>query len=1018
MRLKLTTLLCLLLGSWLLPQQAFAQVELKGRVVEATSDEPLASASVLVKGTNRGVLAGPDGEFTLQVEPSDVLRISYLGYLTQEITVGDKRELLIKLQPSDQSLDEVVVVGYGTQGRAKVTGAISSVDGDVLSEMPVVNVQQALQGRAAGVTVANTGSPGRGATVRIRGVGTIGDNNPLYVIDGVPAGGLNEINPNDIASVEILKDASAAAIYGSRAANGVVLITTKQGHAGKTRVTFDGYYGVQSAWRTLDLLESNDYITYATEIQENAGLPAPSRFNDPNFSSYRTETDWQDELFRTAPIQEYNLSVSGGTENANYRVSGGYLNQEGIILGTDYERYSFRANSNFDLVDDRVRVGQTLTVAFGTRNNERGGGTNRSLLEHAIKSPPYQPVREPDNLGGFKGPDQADNNDAENPIRIQSLGTNSNETLKLLGTAFAEVDIIEGLTFKTLVGLDMAYGRSFNFTPSFVDGEFHNNPIATVSDNRTTFISPLFTNSLNYNNTFGDHSIDVLGVIERQTFTRDNVQGQGENALSNDIQTLTAATADNISGTETEWALISYLGRINYDFAGRYLLSASVRRDGSSRFGPANKWGVFPSFSVGWNLGEEAFIQEIPGISTLKLRGSWGQTGNQSIGDYGYLATVSNNYNYNFNGSLSNGAIIRDLANENLQWETTTMTNIGVDFGFLNNAFLATIEYYQNNTDEMLVNIPLPPSLGYDGSPRINAASATTSGIDFDLTYRKLVGDLQWEVSGNMGLILNNEVTDLGQGQPINGPTFEGDAVTRTEIGQPIFFFWGWETDGIFQTQAEVDEHATQPNAAPGDIRFRDIAGPDDENGNPTGPDGVIDANDRTFLGSAIPDFTYALNGNLTYRGFDVNVFFQGVQGNQIYNTTRYDLEGMTRVFNAGTAVLDRWTGPGTSNEIPRGISGDPNRNTRMSDRFLEDGSYFRLKLLTVGYTFNTSGMDWLSRARVYVTGQNVFTITGYTGYDPEVGARQGINSTSGFGIDFGQYPQPRTFLVGAQLSF
>ncbi|MEM8897754.1 MAG: TonB-dependent receptor [Bacteroidota bacterium] len=1014
--MNLKRLLLFLLAPFLFIQAVHAQ-SIKGTVVTNPDGAPLVSARVIIKGTSTGVIADEQGKFSLQAQPTDILQVSYIGYETIEVTVGNQTNITITMIPSDRSLDEVVVVGYGTQGRAKVTGAISSVDGETLAELPVVSVDQALQGRAAGVYVANTGSPGRGATVRIRGVGTVGNNNPLYVIDGVPAGGLNEINPNDIESVEILKDASAAAIYGSRAANGVVLVTTKKGKVGKPVVSFDSYVGVQNVWRTLDLLESDDYITYATEIQENAGLPAPSRFTDPEFGSYRTETDWQDELFRSALIQEYNLAVSGGAPKARYRVSGGYLNQEGTMLGTDYERYTFRVNTDFD-VHDRVRIGQTLTLAYGTRNNERNGGTNRSMLEHAIKSAPYQPIFDSRNLGGFKGPDQADNNDAENPIRIQSLGIARDEVLKLLGTAYAEVDILDGLTFKTLVGMDMAYTTNINFNPAYRDGEFHDRPVAEINEARRSFISPLFTNSLNYTKSFGSHNLDVLGVIEFQSFDNSFVQGIGENALSNDIRALTAVSADNVSGGLTEWSLISYIGRLNYDYAGKYILSATVRRDGSSRFGPANKWGVFPSFSVGWNIAREGFMNNVNDISSLKVRGSWGQTGNQSIGEYGFLATVNQNFNYNFNGSLQGAATISALANENLQWETTTITNIGLDFGLFNDALQGSIEYYINETEDILVNIPLPISLGFDGSPRVNAGVAETSGMDFALNYNQLAGDFQWSVGANMGLIINNEVTSLGQGQPINGPTFESDAVTRTEVGQPIFSFWGWKTDGIFQTQEEIDNHASQSNAAPGDIRFVDVAGPADENGNPTGPDGVIDANDRTFLGSPIPDFTYGINGNIYYKNFDLTLFLQGVQGNLIYNTTRYDLEGMTRVFNAGTEVLDRWTGPGTSNEIPRGVSGDPNRNTRMSDRFLEDGSFLRMKLLSVGYTINTDALSWLSRARVYVSAQNLFTITDYTGYDPEIGARQGINSTSGLGIDFGQYPQPRTFLAGVQLSF
>ncbi|RMG66867.1 MAG: SusC/RagA family TonB-linked outer membrane protein [Bacteroidetes bacterium] len=574
----------------------------------------------------------------------------------------------------------------------------------------------------------------------------------------------------------------------------------------------------------------------------------------------------------------------------------------------------------------------------------------------------------------------------------------------------------------------MAYGFGRSFSPFIMDGEFHTNLIATLNEGRSDFMSPISTTTLNFNRSFGDHSLSALAGYEVQYSRFRNTTASGQNDLTDDLATLQSFATPSIGGTLEEDQIISYFGRISYNYANRYLLQASIRRDGYSRFGPANKWGVFPSVSAGWNLHNESFMADLDQLSTFKIRGSYGEVGNsQALGRYAYQSTVGLNNFYNFNGNLQQGANIRALANEELRWETIQMINAGFDLGLWNDQLTFTAEYYNTTTSDMLLTVNLPPSMGYDGSPFANTGDVTSSGFEFSLGYNSdPTRDFNFSVNANFAT-QSNVVTSLGVGNPINGPSFEGDVITRVDEGESIYYFFGWQTLGLFQesdfTNGQLNDGIpTQPSAAPGDIRFADLAGPPDEDGNPTEPDGVIDVNDRTNLGSPLPTYIYGLNTDLNYKNFTLNFFFQGQGGNKIYNTNRYDLEGMTRVFNAGTAVLDRWTPTNTDTDIPRGVTGDPNRNSRVSDRFLEDGDFLRLKLLRLGYNVDVSSLNWISRLNVYVASQNLLTITNYTGLDPEIGRFQNQTNTGGgnaaLGIDYGQYPQPRTFMLGVQASF
>ncbi|HLW20482.1 MAG TPA: SusC/RagA family TonB-linked outer membrane protein, partial [Cyclobacteriaceae bacterium] len=743
-KLYIVSFLLCIFGMVLVAHSSLGQtspIEVTGTVTSSDDSGTLPGVNILIKGSTTGAVTDIDGNFRISVpSPNTVLSISSIGYISQEITVGNRTTLAISLVPDITSLSEVVVVGYGTQERAKVTGAISSVSAEDLTALAVPNLGSALQGRAPGITVTNSGAPGTGPLVRIRGIGTVGNNDPLYVIDGVPAGGLNQINTNDIESIEILKDASAAAIYGSRAANGVILVTTKKGKLGLPQVSVNSYVGVQTAWKKLDLLNRDQYIAFGRELLTNNGDAIPQRFD--NMGEFANiDTDWQDEMFRSAPIQDHNVAVTGGTEAVRYNVSVGYFQQEGIMLGTDFERVSFRANTDFK-ISNRISAGQTFTVAYSSRNNEPFTG-GRSQLEHMVKMVPYMPVRDASRQGGFRAPDRVDGSDPENPVLNAELRTNRQQDLKILGTGYIDVDIYNGFKYKFLVGLDMAYGTGDQYSPMFNAGDFSISTFADISQSRSTFVSPLFSNQFTYEGTFGKHSIDALAVIEQQTSMSTNLSGGGRNLLTNDVRVLQGVQNQVTSGNKTEYALISYIGRLNYDYDQKYLLSASIRRDGGSRFGPAHKIGYFPAFSAGWRISEESFMQSMGAVSDLKLRASYGETGNDRIGDYVYQGTINSNFFYNFDGTLEGASTITNLANADLKWESTAMTNVGLDLGLFNDRFNLSFEWFDNQTNGMILGVPIPHSLGFDGAPVANVGTVSNQGIEVALGYRKITGDFK-----------------------------------------------------------------------------------------------------------------------------------------------------------------------------------------------------------------------------------------------------------------------------------
>jgi TonB-dependent starch-binding outer membrane protein SusC len=1016
-------------------EEFLAEISVSGQVLDEDR-KAMPGVNIVVKGTTIGTTTDVDGKYKLTVpDGSSIIVFSFIGYEPREITVGTQTEINLTMVPDVSQLTEVLVVGYGTQKKSTVTGAIASVSAKELSTLPTVSIDQSLQGRAPGVIVTNNGSPGVAPVVRIRGVGTVNNANPLYVVDGVPVGEGTNIDPKDVQSVEVLKDASAAAIYGSRAANGVILITTKSGKSEKLGIMIDSYIGVQTPWRKLDLLNQEQYIDYADDLQDGVlpprvinGLDEPI-YEGATTTFRQTDTDWQDEMFRNATIQQHRFEITKGGDISRIYVSGGYFDQEGIMIGTDYKRGNLRVNSDHK-INKWLSFGQTLYLTMDKRRVEVAGGSIGTNIRSIISSIPYLPVHNPFNNGGYFGPQSVDGSDPTQPVRNALLNENYVNGNGILATGYFNVKILDWLSYKFQAGVNLGNSIGNNFSPSFNSGPggYASKTFSDISQTRSTFVAPTFTNQITIDKTLGKHNFNVVLVAEQQTSKFSSLTGTGTNKISNEIDIPRGVDAPQVNAFESEWAQISYAGRINYDFNGKYLLGASFRRDGSSRFAPGNQWGNFPSVSAGWRVSEEYFMKDISWLSELKIRGSYGLVGNNNAGgDYPTQATLSNNNYYEFDKGTSmqtQGYTINSLANVDLQWETTEMTNIGLDVGLIQNKVTLSAEYFNNLTEDMILQVPLPASPGYDNPPFANVGSVRNKGFEWEVGYNSQASAFKWSASANMSVV-QNEVISLGaEGSTIARENWYGDNLTMTEAGEPIAYFLGYQVLGIFQNQAEIDAANAvdgdagtkyQANAAPGDLKFQDVNG-----------DGLINPEDKVKIGKVLPDFTYGINMSANWKNFDAVLFIQGVQGNQIYSTTKYHLEGMTRLFNAGTAVLDRWTAEGQSTSVPRAVGGDPNLNSRASSRFVEDGSYLRIKNLTVGYsipmeTLTSFTNDTVTKLRLYLSTTNLLTWTKFeSGYDPEIGAFSGGGSAGSFqnGIDYGQYPQPRTVTVGLQLGF
>jgi TonB-linked SusC/RagA family outer membrane protein len=1005
-------------------------------IITNEAGQPLVGASINVKNTTRYTTSNAKGEFTIEVADNNaILVISYTGYEAKEISVGGNNSINVALVTTNKAMDEVVVVGYGTQKRTNVTGAISTVNGKTLSELPVPSISQALQGRVAGVNVTNNGSPGTQPIVRIRGISSISfASDPLYVIDGFPTGDLSTIDTRDIESVDVLKDASASAIYGSRATSGVIMITTKKGRRdSKIHVSLDSYYGTQEITERLDLLDAEGFKKYALAYRGSLpGRLLPPEVDKPIYTGAtqtygQTNTDWQDAYFKKGNMTQHNVGLSGGNEVSRFYASAGYMEQEGTAPKVGYRRYNFRLNSDH-VVSKVFTFGENLYGAFGDQDydaNENGARTN---LVNVIRMMPHIPVYDPTSVGGFRGVNSVlDGGDPTNPVEDASLKNPANRsTAKILGIGFLEVNFTKWLKFRSTLGVDYVNGLNYRFQPIYNDnGTIAGSSAtqATITNNRTISTTLLYTEQLSFDKTFGDHHINAIAVYEQQSQKMSLENGSG-NQLSNDLRTLNNASNISFQTQKGENTLMSVLGRVNYDFKGKYLLSGAVRRDGLSIWAPGAKWATFPSGSIGWRIDQEDFMRNQAKISELKLRVGYGVTGLNGVAAFGFPWTpwlVSVNANsayYPFGNTISSGpaSSIQRLGNKELNWEKTRQLNIGLDLGLLSNKVTLSAEYFRRKTVNLILAVPTSPSMGYiitDVST--NVGEMINNGFELQLGYNDRVGDFKWNASANMSAN-TNEVTKLAEGVTNIERGADNDFgaynITNTAPGHPVQSFYGWEVEGIFQDAAEVAAHAKQTaGTAPGDIKFKDL-----------NKDNVIDLKDRQFLGSFIPKVTYALNLGANYKNFDASVFFQGVQGNKIYNAARVITEGMVRFFNAGTQVLNAWTPTNKNTNIPRAISSDPNQNARPSTRFLEDGSYLRLKNIMLGYNIPAASLQSLTKGvvsnfRIYVSAQNILTFTDYSGYDPEVGNRT-PNSTLTNGIDFAVYPQPKSYLVGIQVNF
>jgi TonB-linked SusC/RagA family outer membrane protein len=999
---------------------AFAQQEVSGTVTDASDGQPLPGVNIVVEGTTTGTTTNIDGQYSLTVPgPDATLVFSFIGYQSRSVTVGDQTTINVQLQEDVAALDEVVVVGYGTQERRDVTGAVATVDGEDISRIPTQSVTQALQGQIAGVQVTpSDGEPGSDAVVRIRGVGTLNDASPLYVVDGMLTDDISFLNSQDIESVEVLKDASATAIYGSRGANGVIIISTKQGSYDQgTIYNFDAYYGMSEVMSPIDLTGPQEYAVLANEVTRNEqGPDAELPFPDPQ----AVETpgwwdgDWQDVAFRPAPIQSYQLSARGGSERVAYNFSGNFVQEDGVVEKSTLQRISARLNNTY-VLSDSIELGHNIafTSSEGVESPGIISATYRADPTIAPRSsePADDVISAPTDESEFTN--VGVRGSSGNPAASIFYHRNTYTENRLVGDVFANVYFQEHFRFKTSFGLDLRRREVRNFSPEFFVSPAQQNEQSSINIRNLEENSWLWENTLSYNQSFGDHEIDAVTGITAQEFRQEVIGGSrvGVVGESESLWYLDAGEADGQSNFNNgfDWSMLSFLFRTNYNYKGRYLLTATGRVDGSSRFGEENRYGFFPSFAAGWRISDEPFMEDVGFLSNMKLRASWGQIGNDKIGAYPSIPTVTTNLNAVFGspGALAFGATPAELANPGVQWETTTQTDVGLELGFLDNRLSAEIDYYRRVTDGILVRVPIPDLVGVNVEPVVNAAEVLNNGFDLSLNWSDNVGrDFSYQI-GLVGSTTHNEVQALGQGREEifgGGLVNEISFTTLTEPGRAIGSFYGYEVAGIYQTVEEIQNLPAPPGGTdvvqPGDFRYVDTNG-----------DGVISADDRTFLGSPIPDYVYGIQLSTTWKGLSVALDLNGQVGNEVFNAkkaVRFGTENFEESF------LDRWTGPGTSNSEPRVTNAG--WNYQVSDWYLSDGSYLKLRNIRVGYALPGSWLNpaGVQRTELYVNGTNLFTLTEYPGYTPEIGSDNVLAN----GLDTGLFPIARTLTVGINATF
>lgn len=986
----------LLILSVIIPLGISAQnIPLHGIVKDMTG-EFVIGATVTQRGTNNATVTDLNGSFTINAPSGSTLLISYIGFKTEEVMIKGQTLLNIVLKEDDKTLAEVVVVGYGTMKKSDLTGAVGSLAAKDMDHTPVANIGQAVEGKIAGLQVVDAGKPGDNVTLKVRGLGSINNSDPLVVIDGVPTDmGLNSLNMSDVERLDVLKDASAAAIYGSRGANGVVMITTKKGKDGKGKLNLAANFSIQNSTNKPSLLNASEYAALSNEMMANAGYKTNPEWTVP--SSLGAGTNWVDELFRTGYMQNYNLSYSGGSDKAHYYVSGGFLEQSGTVKSVNYRRFTFQANSDAQVLSWlKLTNNLTLSADCKKQGNYDLGNTYKALPVFSVK----------DDNGDWTGPEGNSlwYGSIRNPIGTTVTDKYDTNGYNLLGNITAELSLTSWLKLKSTFGLDAKLWYVDNYTPAY---NWKPTPVKESSRYQSDYKSftYLWDNYFMFDKIFAKkHHLSLMAGMSAQWNNYSYLSAQKNVfAFANVHEMDNGEKMYAIGGNETEWSLLSYMARVNYEYDNKYLLTATVRRDGSSRFGRNNRWGTFPSVSLAWRISEEPWFKKSDILSDMKIRAGYGVTGSQaSVSNYAYLASYNTSvYPLGTTGKEQSALISSTLSNPNIHWEQVAQANIGLDFSLLNSRVHLSLDAYIKNTTDMLVKASIPITSGFEDTSTTytNAGKVRNTGLEVTLNTVNLKGEFGWESSLTY-TYNNNKIKDLNSSVPYYINQINNSYVTMLAVDYPINVFYGYVTDGIFQNKQEVDQHAIQPGAEPGDIRFKDLNN-----------DGVINDKDRTVIGNPNPAHLFSLNNILAWKGFELGIYLQGVAGNKIFNANKIDLTGMSAAYNQLTDVRDRWTGEGTSFTMPRAVYGDPNQNNRVSDRYVENGSYLRIKNISLSYNFPKEWLRVLTveNARITFSCANVATITGYSGFDPEVG----IN-----GIDLSSYPISRTYNIGINFNF
>ncbi len=995
------------------------QLKITGQVVDETGN-PLVSATVRVKGPSDQVRTDEDGRFAIMVSDNDaVLVVNYVGYEPVELFASTSF-MTIELVEQQTSLEEVVVVGYGTQRKTDLTGAVATVDAAEVNKGINQTVSHALQGQAPGVTVVqNSGEPGSGVEIRIRGVGSLNDNSPLYVVDGI-IGDISNLNPADVESISVLKDAASAAIYGARGANGVVIVTTKKGTRNqKTSISLNTNQGVQNVWKKPESLSAEEMITIHKEALTNDGTPLTETiweyYNNPNNSV--TRTNWFDEVFRTAYNSSQDLSVSGGTDRSNFLFSAGNLTNNGIVNSTYYNRFNLRFNSQHELFKN-FTVGENIMIAVTNEKLAEIRGAYDGVLSSALFNMRNVPVWE-DQASGIYG---APSGDFPNPVASLDSRDNRNKGTDLRGNFYAEYKLFEIATIKSDFGYNLGNSKNKYFVAIAPNGGrgLTENSLVESYNNSDTWI---WNNTVSWDKTLQEHHLSgVIGMSAEKGKSEFTASGTAEQ-FSNQHPSLryfnnAGAFPDNVSGSADDYSLLSYFGRITYGYQDKYLFAANLRRDGSSKFGPDNRWGTFPSVSAGWRISNESFFSRLkPAVSEFKIRGSWGRLGNDKISNYQYYSTVSSVSSPTLGGTDFTSVAQNRLANQSIKWEVTTQTDLGVDLGFLDNRLTMSFDVYDKLTEDILVRVPLLASYGVSVAPYVNAGEVSNKGYEVSASFESDgARDFRYQITGNIGQVQNRLISmGVNGARPIFTSDYKNTQVGRMAEGEALGHFYVLRALGLFQTTEEIAAYTNtsgeriQPNALPGDIKFDDV-----------NQDGVISADDRVNAGNSFPKFTYSLNFSAEYKGFDFGMLWVGSSGNEIFNGLTLGgslMQGTS--YNNGTTILDRWTPTNNKTDIPRVSIRDLNNNRAFSTFFIEDGSFLRMKYLTLGYTFTNEKWigDRISRLRLFFTSQNLITLTDYMGFDPEVGADTGSNSNM-YGVDRGTYPQAKTFILGVNINY